>query len=230
MSSKAQNPATATAPEPKTAKAAGPPKPAKDQATHHDKPPKPAPPKAQLHPLHTYPGTVGHYAPNAEGVYDRFTLTTADAEHTVKFPPHFGQALLAAAQPGSAVRVLGYAHTTPKGDTHLHLARVEAGGQSWQPQPPVPAPAAAADPFEVQGTVSELLHSPKGHLHGVRLAGEAAELRFPPQLAALLPLGAPVQASGQRRPTRPGEVRADHHPAPLNVEILTVKDEAYLVR
>ena len=233
MSSKAQNPETITAPEQQAPKTASPPKPAKDKGASQNKPPKPAPPKTQLHALHAYPGTVGHYAPNAEGVYDRFTLQAADTEHTVKFPPHFGQTLLAAAQPGSTVSVLGYVHTTPKGDAHLHLARVEAAGQSWQPQPPVPTPPAAAELFEVEGAVSELLHSPKGHLHGVRLAGEAAELRFPPhlgeQLAALLPVGTLVQASGQRRPTHPGEVRPDSHPAPLRVAMLTVKGDTYLV-
>ena len=106
------------------APAASTPKPAK-----HPKPAKsakPGNPQTLLQALHPYPSTVGPYAANAEGVYDRFALLAEGTAYTVKFPLHFGQALHAAAQPGYPVTVLGYHHATPKGDSHLHLVRVEA--------------------------------------------------------------------------------------------------------
>jgi hypothetical protein len=148
----------------------------------------------------------------------------------VKFPPHFGQALHAAAQPGAAVTVLGYLHTTPKGDEHLHLASLEVAGRALRPTPAGPA----AEAFAVAGKVTELLLDPKGHLRAVRLEGEPAELRLPPhlgeELAGYLKAGAHVQASGQRRADRPGEVRAPGHPAPLQPELLTVGDQSLLIR
>jgi hypothetical protein len=199
-----------------------------------DKPKKPDPkhdkPKAKLHQLASYAGTVGEYGANPDGLYDRFTLTTAEAPRTVKFPPHFGQALHDAAQPGAAVTVLGYLHTTPKGDEHLHLASLEAADQSLRPAPAGPA----ADAFTVAGKVTELLLDPKGHLRAVRLEGEPAELRFAPhlgeELADYLVVGAQVQASGQRRADRPGEVRAPGHPAPLQPELLTVGGQSLLIK
>jgi hypothetical protein len=196
-----------------------------------DKPKKPDPgaekPKAQLHKVEPYPGTVGQYGANPEGVYDRFTLLAEGAEYTVKFPPHFGQALHAAAQPGAVVTVLGFSHTTPKGDAHLHLASLEVGGQHLRPLPP------GAEPVAVQGLVTELLRDPKGQLRGLRLADEAAELRLPPhlseQLADYLVVGAAVAASGQRRSDHPGEVRAPGHPAPVQLTLLTVGGESLLI-
>lgn len=192
--------------------------------------PKPDKPKAQLHKLTAYAGTVGKYGANPDGVYDRFTLTTDGAARTVKFPPCFGQALRAAAQPGAPATVLGYLSATPKGPEHLHLASLAAGGQPLLPLPAGPA----AEPLAVQGEVAELLRDPKGHPHAVRLAGEAAELRFPPhlgkQLAGYLLPGAAVQASGTRRPDRPGELRAPGSPAPVQLELLMVGGESFLIR
>jgi hypothetical protein len=191
---------------------------------------EPAKPKAQLHKLTAYAGTVGEYGANPAGVYDRFTLAAPGAAHTVTFPPHFGQALHAAAQPGAAVTVLGFLHSTPKGDEHLHLASLEVAGQPMQPQPAGPA----AEPVAVQGEVAELLRNPQGHLHAVRLAGEASELRFPPHLgehlAGYLLLGATVQARGTRRADHPGEVRAPGSAAPLQLALLTVGGESLLIR
>lgn len=218
-------------PQNPAAKKAGPGKPG-----NHKKPgPKPDKPKPRLHPLRSYTGLVGGFGANPEGVYDRFTLTVDDHAYTVKFPPHFGEALRAVARPGGSVAVLGFVHTTPKGDEHLHLARLDADGQSLRPLPPVPAPApTAADFLEVQGPVAEVLRDPQGRPCGLRLAGEAPELRFPPHLgeplAGHLAVGAVVQASGPRRPARPGEVRAAKSQPPMQVEILTVGGEAFLVR
>jgi len=199
-----------------------------------DKPKKPDPkhdkPKAQLHKLTAHAGTVGAYGTNPDGIYDRFTLTTGGAERTVKFPPHFGQALHAAAQPGATATVQAYPHTTPKGDEHLHLASLETGGQHLSPPPAGPT----AEPFSAQGKVAELLRDPKGHPRALRLEGEAAELRFPPhlgqQLADYLPVGAEVQAAGQRRPDHPGELRAPGSLAPGQLQTLTVAGESFLIK
>jgi hypothetical protein len=194
-----------------------------------DKPKKPdnhGKPKAQLHQLAAYTGPVGEYGANPDGIYDRFTLTANGTAHTVKFPPYFGQALHAAAQPGASVTVLGYLRPTPKGGEHLHLASLEVAGQHLRPTP-------AADTFTVAGIVTELLLGPQGHLRAVRLAGEPAELRFPPhlkqQLADYLKAGVHVRASGRRPADRPGEVRAPGHPAPLQLELLTVGGQSLLI-
>jgi len=191
---------------------------------------KPAKPRAHLHKLTAYAGTVGEYGANPEGVYDRFVLAAPGAAHAVKFPPHFGQVLQAAAQPGTAVTVLGFLHSTPKGDEHLHLASLAVAGQALHPQPAGPATELGA----VQGEVAELLHDPQGHLRAVRLAGEASELRFAPhlgeQLADYLLLGVSVQASGTRRADHPGEVRAPGSAAPLQLALLTVGGESFLIR
>jgi len=198
------------------------------------KPPKPDPkhdkPKAKLYPLARYTGTVGEYGANPDGLYDRFTLASAEAPHTVKFPPHFGQVLHAAAQPGAAVTVLGYRRTTPKGDEHLHLASFEVASQHLQPQPAGPA----AELVAVQGEVAELLRDPNGHPRALRLAGETRELRFPPhlgeQLADYLTAGAALQASATRRADHPGELRAPGTTAPLQVVTLTVGGESFLIK
>ena len=125
--------------------------------------------------------------------------------------------------------VLGYLHTTPKGDEHLHLARVEAAGQHLRPTPPKDA-----EPFDLRGEVADVLLDPKGHPRGLRLSGEAAELRFPPHLgqalADYLSVGAAVQASGHRQADRPGELRQPGTQAPLQVELLTVGGESFLIR
>jgi hypothetical protein len=228
MSSEIKNP------EVKEVKAAQPILKAPADKLEKDKPkrphPKPDKPKAKLYQLAAYAGAVGEYGANPDGIYDRFTLTTADAVHTVKFSPHFGQALHEAAQPGAAVTVLGYLRPTPKGDEQLHLASLEASGQHLRPAPAGPV----AEPFTVAGAVSELLLNPKGHLRAVCLAGEPAELRFPShlgeQLAGYLKVGAQVQASGHRRTDRPGEVRAPGHPAPLQPELLTVGGQSLLIK
>jgi len=199
-----------------------------------DKPKKPDPthnkPQARLHKLTAYSGTVSEYGANPDGVYDRFTLTTEGTARTVKFPPHFGQVLHAAAQPGATATVLAYPHTTPKGDEHLHLASLETSGQHLRPQPAGPA----AEAFSAQGAVAELLLDPKGHPRALRLEGEAAELRFPPhlgqQLADYLQVGAEVQATGQRRPDYPGELRAPGHPAPVQLQTLMVGGESLLIK
>lgn len=228
MSSKIENPAV------KEVKAAKPASKAPADKSEKDKPKKPDPkhdkPKAKLHLLAPYAGPVGEYGANPDGIYDRFTLTANGITYTVKFPPHFGQALHDAAQPGTPVTVLGYLHTTPKGDEHLHLASLEVAGQHLRPAPAGPA----AEPFTVVGKVTELLLDPKGHLRAVRLAGEPAELRFPPhlgeQLADYLKVDAQVQAGGPRRADRPGEVRAPGHPAHLQPELLTVGGQSLLIR
>lgn len=199
-----------------------------------DKPKKPDPKhdkaKAKLHPLAAHTGTVGAYGANPDGIYDRFTLATEGKEQAVKFPPHFGQALHAAAQPGAKATVLGYLHTTPKGDEHLHLASLETNGQHLSPTPASPA----AEAFSAAGKVAELLLDPKGHLRAVRLEGEPAELRFPPhlgqELAGHLKAGTQVQASGQRRADRPGELRAPGSHAPLQLELLTVGGQSFLLK
>jgi hypothetical protein len=217
--------------EVKTDKPAPKPSAGKPEKEKPQKPrPKPDKPKPKLHKLTAYAGTVGEYGANADGIYERFVLTTADGAHTVKFPPHFGQALHEAVQPGTPVTVLGYLHTTLKGDEHLHLASLEAGGQLLRPLPGGPA----TEPQTLQGTVAELLRDPKGHPHALRLAGEASELRLPghlgEQLADYLIIGAAVQASGTRRADRPGEVRAPGSTAPLQLELLTVGGESFLLR
>jgi hypothetical protein len=204
------------------------------KAGHPDKPKKPDPkadkPKAKLHLLHSYAGTVGEYGANPDGVYDSFSLQTDGASRTVKFPPHFGQALHAAAQPGQAATVLAYVHTTPAGAEHLHLASLEVAGQVLRPLPPGDP---ADEAFAVQSTITELLQDPKGQLRAIWLAGEAAELRLPPhlsaQLADYLAVGASVQASGAQRADRPGELRAPGSPAPRHLKLLTVGEQSFLL-
>jgi hypothetical protein len=197
-----------------------------------DKPKKPDPKhdKPKLYPLAPYTGTVGAYGANPDGIYDHFTLATDGQEQTVKFPPHFGQALHAVAQPGAKATVLGYLHTTPKGDEHLHLASLETGGQTLRPLPTGPA----AEAYSVAGKVAELLLDPKGHLRAVRLEGEPTELRFPPhlgqELADHLKVGAQVQACGQRRADRPGELRVPGSHAPLQLELLAVGGQSFLIK
>lgn len=221
-------------PEVKEVKTAKPAAKAIADKSEKDKPKKPDPkhdkPKAKLHPLAPYTGTVSEYGANPDGIYDRFTLDTEGKEQTVKFPPHFGQALHAAAQPGAAITVLGYLHTAPKGDEHLHLASLDVAGQTLRPVPAGPA----AEAFAIEGKVTELLLDPKGQLRAVRLAGEPAELRFPPhlgkELADHLKADAQVQASGQRRADRPGELRAPGSPAPLQLELLTVGGQSFLLK
>lgn len=205
-------------------------KPAPKGPKDQKKPHKDDKPKPQLHPLRSFVGTVGEYGANPQGIYDSFQLQDTDGQvYKVKFPPHFGQVLHAAAQPGQSATVLGYLHTTPKGDEHLHLARVEAAGQYLRPTPPKDA-----EPFELRGEVAEVLLDPKGHPRGLRLSGEAAELRFPPHLGQALAhhfrVGAAVQASGQRQSDRPGELRQPGTQAPLPVELLTVGGESFLLR
>ncbi len=212
----------------KPAAKAGADKPAKDKPKKPD--PKHDKPKARLHQLSPYAGIVGEYGANPEGIYDRFTLVAGSQEHTVKFPPHFGQALYAAGQPGAAVTVLGYLHVTPKGDEHLHLASLDVAGQQLRPTPAGPG----SEAFTVEGKITELLLDPKGQLRAVRLEGEPAELRFPPhlgeELADHLKADAQVQASGQRRTDRPGEQRAPGSSAPLQLEVLTVGGQAFLIK
>ena len=198
--------------------------------------PKPRPGKGadrQLQPLHSHTGTVGKFDANPDGVLDRFQLETPDKVYTVKFPPHFGQKLLALAQPGHEVAVLGFLKTTPKGDEHLHLARLDAAGTTTRPTPP--ASSGAPEAATLSGSVAELLLDPKGQLRALRLAGDATELRLPPhlgqQLATRLTVGAAVAAGGQRRTLRPGAVLAHSNaPLPLNIELLTVGNESFLLR
>lgn len=212
---------------------------AKPQPKGHDKPkPKPKPEKdadKHLQPLHSYTGQVGQFAANPDGVLDRFRLETTGKAYTVKFPPHFGQELQKLAQPGHEVAVLGFLKTTPKGDEHLHLARLDASGATARPLPPTPPVAASADEtVTLSGPVVELVLDPKGHLRALRLEGEATELRLPPhlgeQLATHLTVGTAVVASGQRRTLRPGEVLAHPKaPTPVKVELLTVGDKSFLL-
>lgn len=215
----------------KTAAApAAPAKIAKPAAKPDDKKPKPKPgpkdpKKQQLHPLQTYAGTVGEYSANPDGIYDRFELHATDAStRTVKFAPHFGEELRRLAQPGQAATVLGYLHTTPKGDEHLHLASLDAAGTTARPASP--------DAATVAGTIAELHHDPKGNLNGLRLAEDDTELRLPPHLGQLLSqhlaVGTALTASGRQRSPRPGEVAA--HPAPVHVELLTVGGESFLIK
>jgi hypothetical protein len=194
-----------------------------------DKKPKPKlgpkdPKKQQLHPLQAYAGTVGEFGTNPDGIYDRFVLHAAEAPaRTVKFAPHFGEELRRLAQPGYPVVVLGYLHTTPKGDEHLHLASLEAAGTTARP----PAPDAAT----AAGTIAELHHDPKGNLNGLRLAEDDTELRLPPHLGQLLAghlaVGTALTARGRQRSPRPGEIAA--HPAPVQIELLTVGSESFLI-
>jgi hypothetical protein len=209
---------------------AAPAKTAKPAAKPDDKKPKPKPgpkdpKKPELRPLQAYAGTVGEYGANPDGIYDRFELHTADEPtRTVKFAPHFGEELRRLAQPHQPVTVLGYLHTTPKGDEHLHLASLDAAGTTARPASP--------DAATVAGTIAELHHDPKGNLNGLRLAEDDTELRLPPHLGQLLAqhlaVGTALTASGRQRTPRPGEVAA--HPAPVHVELLTVGGESFLIK
>jgi hypothetical protein len=224
--------------ESKNTLAAAQPKPAATPKPEGHTKPRPKPKKEadkQLQPLHSYTGQIGKFDANPDGVLDRFLLETTARIYTVKFPPHFGQELRALAQPGREVAVLGFLKTTPKGDEHLHLARLDAGGATARPLPPrlptAPSPVEAAT---LSGPVAALQLDPKGHLQALRLEGDATELRLPPhlgeQLSARLAVGTAVVASGQRRALRPGEVLAHPEaPAPLKVELLTVGDESFLL-
>lgn len=214
---------TAAAPAAAPAKTAKPAKPG-------DKKPKPKPgpkdpKKQQLHPLQAYAGTVGEYGANPDGIYDRFELHAAnELVRTVKFAPHFGEELRRLAQLGQPISVLGYLHTTPKGDEHLHLASLDAAGTTARPTAP--------DAATVAGTIAELHHDPKGNLNGLRLAEDDTELHLPPHLGHLLAqhlaVGTALTASGRQRTPRPGEVAA--HPAPVQVELLTVGGESFLIK
>ncbi len=189
----------------------------------------------QLQPLHNYTGKVGKFEANPDGILDRFQLETAGKVHTVKFPPHFGQELLALAQPGCEVAVLGFLKATPKGDLHLHLARLDTAGASTRPlKPALPATPSTGEAATASGPVAALQFNAKGHLCALRLEGNATELRLPPhlgeQLAARLAVGTTIVASGQRRTLRPGEVLAHPGvPAPIQIELLTAGHESFML-
>jgi hypothetical protein len=184
----------------------------------------------QLLPLQAYTGTVGEYRANPDGVYDGFTLAPAEGPaHLVKFPPHVGQALHALAQPGQPATVLGHPHTTPKGSQHLHLAHIEASGQQLRP-----SSLKGTEQANLHGEIAEIMRDPKGQPRGLRLVGEATELRFPlhlgPALVALVAVGATVQASGGRKPAHPGELRVPGSAAPVQLELLTVGGQSFLIQ
>jgi hypothetical protein len=206
------------------------PKPGKPDGDHKKPKPKPDGKPKQLLPLQAYAGTVGEYGANPDGVYDHFALAPAEGPaQQVKFPPHAGQALHAVAQPGQSATVLGHLHTTPKGDQHLHLARIEVGGQQLRPGAPKDT-----EQVDLRGTLTEILLDPRDQPRGLRLSGEATELRFPPHLgpalADLLTVGAAVQASGVRKPAHPGELRVPGTQPPLQLELLTVGGQSFLIR
>ena len=194
----------------------------------HAKAPKPP----TLQPLTSYAGLLHDYLPNADQVFDKLVLTTAEGPAlTIEFPPHFGQELRAAAPVGTAVTVLGFARPGPK--AALHLASLALGTRTLRPlPPPPPAPPTAADAVSLTGTVAAQQVDPAGHLRGVALH-DGTRLAFRPhlgaELAGRLAVGTTLAVSGLRQPLRPGEAAAGDQ-RPVRVELLTLGDEHFLVR
>ncbi len=196
----------------------------------HEKKPRPA----VLQPLTAHAGQVREYLPNPDQIYDKLVLATADGPAlTIKFPPHFGQELLAAAQPGAEVALLAFAKPGPGGQAHLHLACLTVGERTLRPRPPVPpAPPTAADAVALTSEIAALRLHPDGRLHGLALA-DGTRLKFPPPvgkaLAGRVQVGAAIEVSGFHRPVRPGEAAAGEGRS-VQAEILTLGGESFLVR
>ena len=184
--------------------------------------------------LSDFSGTLtGYQASPDDQVYDSFGFKTSTGTDTVRFPRHLGQALMAAAKPGSAVTITGFRDTDPRGRATLHLVSLAAGGQTLRNTPPTPP---ATPPTEeivtVRSTIQRLTQDPAGHPTAVILA-DGTVLRLPPaatgQLADKLKVGATVAATGALRTARPGEVAAK----PVRIvhaQTLTLNGAQYLVR
>ena len=184
--------------------------------------------------LSDFSGTLtGYQASSDDQVYDSFGFKTSTGTDTVRFPRHLGQALMAAAKPGSAVTITGFRDTDPRGRATLHLVSLAAGGQTLRDTPPTPpATPPTEETVTVRSTIQRLTQDPAGHPTAAILA-DGTVLRLPPaatgQLADKLKVGATVAATGALRAARPGEVAAK----PVRVvhaQTLTLNGAQYLVR
>ena len=184
--------------------------------------------------LSEFKGTLASYqASNDDQVYDRFAFKTSTGTDTVRFPRHLGQALMAAAKPGSAVTITGFRDTDPQGRTNLHLVSLAAGGQTLRDTPPTPpATPPTEETVTVRGTVQRLTQDPAGRTTAAILS-DGTILRLPPtaaeQLADKLKTGATVAATGALRAAHSGEVAAK----PVRVvraQTMTLDGVQFLVR
>ncbi|MDO7874410.1 hypothetical protein Q5H93_06670 [Hymenobacter sp. ASUV-10] len=163
--------------------------------------------------LSEFSGTITSYvAANDDQVYDSFGFKTSTGTDTMRFPRHLGQALMAAAKPGSTVTITGFRDTDPRGRTALHLVSLTANGQTLRDTPPTPpATPPTEETVTVRGSVQRLTQGPAGRATAAILT-DGTVLRLPPaaaeQLAEKLKAGASVAATGTVRAARPGEVAA----------------------
>lgn len=183
--------------------------------------------------LSEFSGTLtGYQAAADDQVYDSFGFKTSAGTDTVRFPRHLGQALMAAAKPGSTVTITGFRDTDPRGRASLHLVSLAANGQTLRDTPPTPpATPPTEETVTVRSSVQRLAQDPAGHPTAAILA-DGTVLRLPPaaeQLTQKLKVGASVAATGTLRAAHPGEVAAK----PVRVvhaQTLTLDGAQYLVR
>lgn len=184
--------------------------------------------------LSEFKGTLASYQASPDDqVYDRFAFKTSTGTDTVRFPRHLGQALMAAAKPGSAVTITGFRDTDPQGRATLHLVSLAAGSQTLTNTPPTPPTTPPTEEtVTVRGTVQRLTQDPAGRPTAAILS-DGTILRLPPaaaeQLADKLKAGATVAATGALRAAHPGEVAAK----PVRVvraQTMTLNGVQFLVR
>jgi hypothetical protein len=184
--------------------------------------------------LSDFSGTItGYTAANDDQVYDAFGFKTSTGTDTVRFPRHLGQALLAAAKPGSTVTITGFRGTNPQGRAALHLVSLSSGGQTLRNTPPAPPTTPPTEEtVTVRSSVQRLAQGPDGRTTALVLA-DGTVLRLPPaaaeQLAQKLKTGAAVAATGTLRTARPGEVAA-RPVRVVNAQTLTLDGSQFLVR
>jgi hypothetical protein len=127
-------------------------------------------------------GRVVRFLFNPRGEADGLILRNGLAAH---FPPHLSRAVLAQVAPGDSVRLFG---VRPRGAELLACVAIETplGNRIDDLGPPErkrrkPTPAKKDDAREVvelEGTISRLLHGPKGELRGFLLE-QGGIVRFP---------------------------------------------------
>ena len=163
-------------------------------------------------------GIVDRFLLNLEGEADGLVFSDGTEVH---YPPHMGDAVLAAVRPGGKVRVRG---VRPRGVAMISAVSIAAEEgklivDAGPPKDDADRKAAhkrsrgARRPMDMQGIVRQALHGPKGEVRGLLLEDGRAG-RFPPHAAeaaaGFLVAGAPVVLRGDAVVTDHGTVLAVH--------------------
>lgn len=129
-------------------------------------------------------GTLARFLLNPKADIDGLLLTDGTEVHT---PPHLSAALLKALKPGSALTVRGI--KPREADVLVALAIDPDGGKRildegphgrhTMPKPKSPGKPPKSEVTQHRGTITRLLHGPRGQVHGV-LLDDAVTVRFPP--------------------------------------------------